>query len=76
MTVKSTEYEFEGLKVNGNVYVNRQSSFGPLPNGTKINGQIIGILLFILALSISLITVYNEKHSVFRSFFCKDSEKI
>ena len=27
--------------VNGNIYVNRQSSFGPLPKGTKINGQII-----------------------------------
>ena len=29
------------FKVNGNVYVNRESSFGPLPAGTKINGQII-----------------------------------
>ena len=27
--------------VNGNVYVNRQSSFGAIPDGAKINGQII-----------------------------------
>ena len=27
--------------VNGNIYVNRQSSFGALPKGAKINGQII-----------------------------------
>lgn len=27
--------------VNGNIYVDSRSSFGPLPEGTKINGQII-----------------------------------
>lgn len=27
--------------VNGNIYVNRESSFGPLPEGAMVNGQII-----------------------------------
>ena len=37
-----TQLNFCGkFKVNGNIYVNRGSAFGALPNGTKINGQII-----------------------------------